>query len=203
MENKLLKFKEIQNRINGLYLRTHALLYWYKEYKNLYYDLIPSDNLAAQNYYKNNLIKLLPFFGNLLFADVILNINTLLSKYHKNDEKKELSLYEYIDSIETDKKIIMQKKIDEIVIEFDKCYLNIIRNKIIGHKDLYTSGDPDSHFFTFYDEEYINQASSILDMINLVIIKYFNNIPVNNYFKNYFDESHNIFLEMVKQYRKM
>ena len=139
----IISHQEFQDRIKQLVDVSITLLKWTSEYKQLYEKYKPSEVLNFNKYATSPIAKLLRFQSCSLFFDSVLNINTLLGKVQKDQVKKEISFFEFLNlqqsSSDKDKILII---LDNELLKFQSHKLDKIRNKFIGHKDLSINFDP-------------------------------------------------------------
>jgi hypothetical protein len=189
---------KLEDRINELYGSAYMFFDWSIKYKNLYNELRPEEIWAKQTYISNDLAKYLILNSNLYLFYSINLIATLLSHKQENIDKKELSLFEQIDYLDENIKINANDNLNILCSYYKESGLDIIRNKIIAHKDIKTSGDPFTHMFNFVNPIFYDKAKEILSKIENYLDSYFFNRIFNNPSKVYFDNSHTIILDFIR-----
>lgn len=188
----------IEDKIFELYGSAYMFFDWSIKYKNLYEELKPKNTFEKQSFITNDLSKYLILNSNLYLFYSINLIATLLS--HKKDDtnKKELSLFEHVELLDNEIKIKANSDLMKLHELYKESGLEIIRNKIIAHKDIKTSGDPFTHFFNFINSVFYEKTNEILSKIKDYLKNYSLDGTSNNYTKEYYDKSHDIILDMIK-----
>ncbi len=188
----------IESKINELYYSGKMFYEWAEEYKRLHNSFIPADKWEKQFYLTNDLAKYLVLNSNLYLFYSINNLCSLLSPEQKDLSKKEISLFEHLNFIDESMKSVAEQQLLSLKEYYTSSNLNIIRNKIFAHKDLFTSGDPVTHFMQLINPEFFDKTFSLLELMQDYFNKYFNNRIMNNYLKGYYNNSHNIILDIIK-----
>lgn len=185
----------LENRINGLLLRSEAFFNWCESYRDLYYKYhLESKSLLYGMLITADFVKLLPLFSNLYFNDCLLCLDTLLST--KNEQ---ISLRRYLSLIKKESSHNeMKGLVEQLIQKYKLSPISTIRHTIVAHKNAKTSGDVETHFINFIEEEFFPITKELLEELRQILSSYFTQIPGNNNFGDMYLKSHNKLLEIFE-----
>ncbi|MEJ5305853.1 MAG: hypothetical protein WHV63_07890 [Ignavibacteria bacterium] len=189
----------LADRIKQLINISQTLLDYCTKFKELNYKYFP--NLKQLNYLDFNFkfSILLRFLQNMFYYDALLNLNTILALHQKDQNKKELSIFELIE-LETDTNLKEKLKIEaeELRNKLESKNLHKWRNKYVAHKDLINAGDPEIMYLNFIKDEYIACTSELLQEADKFLSKYYD-IAFNNTFNDLYENSFNWLIELLEK----
>lgn len=194
------KTETLKNKIKQLVDVSASLLKWSEEYKYLYDKYRPSDNSEyTRNYANEPIPTLLRFQSTLMFFDVVLNINSLLSPIKQDPDKKEASFLELLEFLpQSNEKDQMVDLINNIRKMFLDNKLDKIRNKFVGHKDLNLKYDPMILYLNFPNPDLVDVCKNIVNSLTNICLNYLCCIR-NNEFDQFYKKSHQKYLEIIEK----
>jgi hypothetical protein len=161
-------------------------------------------SLKESSFYKNSEIALLArFLHTTFYYDALLNLNTILNRIQKKQDKKEQSIFELIE-YETDqgRKNKLSTKATELIIKLEAKNLHKWRNKLVGHKDIGVAGDTEIMYLNFIKEEYLDYTISLINDLDSFMIQYYD-VAANNTFAEMYSKSFEKMSELFeKELRK-
>jgi len=188
------------DRVQELLFRSEFFLKSYERLERLYQDNIPSDAIEAYKYNTSDVVTLLKINAILYYYETVSCIASLLKEENiKNPLKNEISfgiLRNYVDTLRKDEYI---KDIEHIYNYYNKSGLKDIRNKIVDHKDLKTSGNPVTSFINFVNPRYVEPCHNIIKELKTILEKYIPNEQLwNDYYSGYYSKAIDKFFRMIK-----
>ena len=182
--------QELQDKIKQLVDVSISLLNWSDDYKNIY------NNHRSSN---SSLLTLVKFQSSMMFFDVILNLNTLLSPVQNNPDKKEISFFELLELLPSSSE---KNQVSDIINDLRKKLLDNkldkIRNKFVGHKDLSLNYDPVILNWGFPNPDLVAVCREIIEKLSDVCLRHLYCFR-NNTFNLLYGESHQAYLDFLEQ----
>lgn len=169
-----------------------------KQLQETYLQPIP--NVIERHKFKvSEIPMMLRFLHCTFFYDALLNLTTLLKPVKENPDRKEISFFELIE-LEDDlnKKNTLLADVNSLNDKLVQSKLVLFRHKLVAHKDISNSGDPDIMYLNFIRKEFIDLTKNLLgNLDNLIQQNY--DVPCTNSFKQLYQKSFNKLISMFEK----
>lgn len=190
--------EKLADRIKQLVDISSTLIMYSQKFKELHNRYLPKTLLDQQKYKTSEISLILRFLNSSFCYDALLNINSILSQFQRDPEKKEQSIFELIELEDDPKK---KSKLLNVANSFreklEKKNLHKWRHKFVAHKDIESAGDTVIMYLNFIEDEYIRLIIELLSEINEFLI---NNFDLNykNSFNQLYAKSFNKMIELFE-----
>ena len=191
------KFNDELNRVICLIERGETLLDWSYTLSGMYEKGLNSTK-DKQKYLTNNKNMLIVLQTNLFFQDSLLCIHSALLGDTK-ENKEEIGLpyvwLNYKDEIKSVNDNFLAK-LERAQKIYKDNNLDIIRNKIVAHKDLQTSGDAIMGFMNRFQNIHLGALNECINTLKSLVLGF--DVPQNNGFRDFYTPAFLAFIDIIK-----
>lgn len=158
---------------------------FFAEYSKRYKDLYDKKKSQKKDYKHSPNRTMICVQNGLYFNEALLNLETLFSREREDEDKEEISFRVLLKKEPKDsERYIEYEKIRE---EYFDSPLPLLRNKLIAHKDLNSTGDPMGGFLNPVDDKWLEKTKGFYSKLNDYLHNYFDVIENDSFEQLYKD----------------
>jgi hypothetical protein len=188
------------NKVLDLLFRAEFFIQAHQSLRTAYLQSMPADPIKQTDHFSIPFVNLTILNANLYFFEAVSCIASLLRDVQPDPTKNEISFHDLSNSVPDPTRQGFRDKLSTIFIDYKTSRLKELRDKLVSHKDLDSSGDPTAAFLNLPVQSTVDSSMKIIEALKHLFSETFPGTISNNYFSDFYSAGID---EHVRIFRKI